>query len=311
MKKAYQEVIKAFETGITDSLGKYIAENVVDHGGPIVAGITSTGLQRLKDMIAMYRTAFSGIKMNFHHAVADGGLLIVHGSWTAVNTGEFMGMPATNKAVSSVEFVDIVRFENGMIAEHWEVADNLSMMTQLGMLPQQGPAPAAASNPSYDWNTSVTSDSAAVAKMKGAYLAVMDMIQKGDLSGLDAYVAPDVNEHMNVPGVTFAPGIEGAKQAMTMFKQAYPDLKITVQHLAAEGDVLMAHIWVEGTFSGNVPGFPSTAAGKRVKFADVDIVKFNAEGKATDHWEVGDHYTEMVQLGVIAAPAGEGQAAAN
>lgn len=114
-----------------------------------------------------------------------------------------------------------------------------------------------------------------------------------------------------MPGMTFTGGIEGAKQAMAMLKDAYPDLKMTVEHLAAEGDILMAHIWVEGTLAKVFPGMPPSSVGKKVKFATVDILKFNAETKCSDHWEVGDHYTEMVQLGIIPAPGADGQAAAN
>ncbi len=310
MKAAYKEVVNAFETGVTDSLGKYIAENTVHHGEPI-PGITSTGLQHLKDIIAMYHAAFSDIKMNSHHVVADGDFLIAHLTWSGNNTGSFMGMPATNKAVSNVDFIDILRVENGKFAEHWEVGDNLGMMTQLGVIPQQGTAPAAVQHPAYDWNVAVTSDSARTAQMKAGYYAVISMIQAGDLSTLDQYVAAECTEHAQMPGVTWSAGIEGVKQAMTMFKQVYPDLKITVDHLAAEGDILIAHIWVEGTYSGNIPTLPVAAKGKVVKFADVDIVKFNAEGKATDHWEVGDHYTEMVQLGVLPAPGADAQATAH
>ncbi|HXH19108.1 MAG TPA: ester cyclase family protein [Chitinophagales bacterium] len=310
MKAAYKEIIKAFETGVADSLDKYVAENTVSHSTP-PPGITSTGLQQLKDLIAMYHSAFSGIKLNYHHLVTDGDLLMAHGSWSATNTGPFMGMPATNKTVSNVEYIDILRFENGKFAEHWEVADNLSMMTQLGMIPAQGSAPAAVQHPVYDWNASVTSDPAKISKMKEAYHAVLAMIQSGNLANIEQYLAADFNEHMQVPGVTFPAGIEGAKQAMTMFKQTYPDLKMTVEHIAAEGDILMAHVWVEGAFSGSLPNFPPAAKGKNVKFATVDIVKFNADGKATDHWEVGDHYTEMVQLGILPAPGGEPQTSAN
>lgn len=117
MKAAYREIVNAFETGVTDSLGKYVSENSVHHGEP-VPGITSTGLQQLKDMIAFYRTSFSGIKMDYHHVVADGDMLIAHGSWSGNNIGPFMGMPATNKQINNVQYIDILRWKNGKFAEH-------------------------------------------------------------------------------------------------------------------------------------------------------------------------------------------------
>lgn len=144
--------------------------------------------------------------------------------------------------------------------------------------------------------------------MKEGYHAVINMIQAGDLTNLDQYIVADFKENMQIPGTTLAPGIEGAKQAMTMLKQVYPDLKMTVEQIAAEGDILIANVRMEGTLASGVAGLPPSAAGKKVNFSTVDIVKFNAEGKATEHWEVGDHYTEMVQLGMIPSPGAESAA---
>ena len=308
MKTAYRGMVKAFESGDTGNLGDFVAENSIDHGDP-VPGITSTGLQRIKDMIAMYHTSFSNVNMKYHHVVADGDLLIAHGSWTGTHTGDFMGIPATNNTIANVEYIDIIRFENGKAAEHWEVSDNLGMMTQLGVIPQEGPAPAPVQHPSFDWNTKVQSDPAKTAAMKETYLKLMDMIQKGDLNDLDQYLAADFKENMQMPGIALPEGIEGARQAMTMWKQVYPDLKVTVEHLTAEGNILIAHFTMDGTYSGAFPGLPQEAAGKKVSYQSVDIIRFNEDGKAAEHWEVSDRYTELTQLGIIPAP--DGQAAAN
>lgn len=300
-KNAYREIVRAFETGITDSLGKYVTENTVNHGTP-PPGITTTGLQGLKDVIALYRTSFPDMKMTFHHVVADGDMLMAHATWSGTNSGPFMGGPATGKSVAS-EFVDILRFENGKAVEHWEAADNLGFMIQMGLIPPQGEAPAPASHPTYDWNVATTSDSAKEAQMKAGYHAVIAMIQSGDLSTLDQYLAADFKEHVQMPGVTVAEGIEGAKQLMTMWRQAYPDMKITINAVVAEGDMLIAYFTSEGTFAGGISGMPAEATGKHVKTDGVDIIRFNGEGKAAEHWDLSDHYSEMVQLGLLPVPA--------
>lgn len=305
---SYREIARAFDTGITDSLGKYVAENSVNHGTP-PPGITTTGLQGLKDMIALYRTSFPDMKTTFHHVVADGNILMAHGTWSGTNSGDFMGGSATNKSVTG-EFVDILRFENGKAVEHWEVSDNLGFMIQMGLIPPQGEAPAPANHPAYDWNATVANDSAKEAQMKASYNTLMASIQSGDLSTLEQYLAADFKENMEVPGVTVADGIEGARQLMTLWKQAYPDLQVTVHHVVAQGDMLMAYFTSEGTFAGNFPGIPAEATGKKVKVDGIDIIRFNAEGKAAEHWDLTDHYAEMVQLGMLPDPAAA-QAVAN
>jgi predicted ester cyclase len=55
----------------------------------------------------------------------------------ATNTGPFMGKPATGKRVS-VEIIDICRFADGKLVEHWGLTDRLSLMQQLGVIPAPG-----------------------------------------------------------------------------------------------------------------------------------------------------------------------------
>ena len=50
---------------------------------------------------------------------------------TGTHRGELAGIPATGK---SVEFdcTDIIRVEDGKVAEHWGTTDNMSLMQQIG-----------------------------------------------------------------------------------------------------------------------------------------------------------------------------------
>jgi predicted ester cyclase len=49
--------------------------------------------------------------------------------------GPFMGMPPTGKPFT-VTVMDVCRFENGKMVEHWGVADQLALMEQIGALPE-------------------------------------------------------------------------------------------------------------------------------------------------------------------------------
>jgi predicted ester cyclase len=51
--------------------------------------------------------------------------------------GTFMGMAPTGKSLT-VEIIDICRFENGKMVEHWGYTDRMAIMEQLGA----GPHPA-------------------------------------------------------------------------------------------------------------------------------------------------------------------------
>jgi predicted ester cyclase len=48
--------------------------------------------------------------------------------------GPFMG-PPTGKPIT-ITVMDVCRFENGKIVEHWGVPDRFAMLVQLGLLPR-------------------------------------------------------------------------------------------------------------------------------------------------------------------------------
>lgn len=132
MKQSAQSLLDAWWTGKTDGLDAMVAENFTTH--MTMPGVTSTGVQKLKDMIAMASAAFTENKAEDLHLTAEGDRVIAHYRWKGKNTGAMgEGMPATNAAVD-VECVDIVRFENGKIVEHWGYMEEMKMMEQLGMM---------------------------------------------------------------------------------------------------------------------------------------------------------------------------------
>ncbi|RIK14574.1 MAG: hypothetical protein DCC52_19535 [Chloroflexi bacterium] len=69
--------------------------------------------------------------------LADGDKAAIHATLRGTNLGELYGMPPTGKAIS-IDFIDIVRFQNGLAAERWMIADAMGMMTQLGVMPEPG-----------------------------------------------------------------------------------------------------------------------------------------------------------------------------
>ena len=70
--------------------------------------------------------------------VAEGDSVISYNRISGTQTGEFMGVPATQQHFE-ISNADICRFTaDGMIAEHWGVLDMVGLLRQLGVMP---PAP--------------------------------------------------------------------------------------------------------------------------------------------------------------------------
>lgn len=133
----FEKVFAMMSSGDVTGIEDCISENMVEHAAP-PPGITTTGLQGLKDIIAWQKAAFPDMKMTILHSSVEGDLAFVHFNQKGTNTGA-MGpdMPATGKAID-INGVDIVRFENGKAMEHWGYWDETRMMQQLGLAPAPG-----------------------------------------------------------------------------------------------------------------------------------------------------------------------------
>ncbi|MBK8498465.1 MAG: ester cyclase [Flavobacteriales bacterium] len=96
--------------------------------------MTSTGIQALRDILAMYRTSMPDVHQEWLHASTHGDRTYIHYRMTGTNTGAYGDMPPTGMAVD-VMGVDILRFQDGKAAEHWGYMEDMKMMTQLGLMP--------------------------------------------------------------------------------------------------------------------------------------------------------------------------------
>jgi steroid delta-isomerase-like uncharacterized protein len=120
---------------------------------------------------------------------------------------------------------------------------------------------------------------------------VLHVFNSGDLAVLDDLIAPTYTNHNAPPG---APqGIEGRKQAVSMFRRAFPDLESTVEDLIADGDRVVARVNLRGTNTGEFMGRPAT--GRAVDVAGIDIFRV-LDGKVTDRWGVLDMLALTHQL---------------
>ena len=127
---------------------------------------------------------------------------------------------------------------------------------------------------------------------------VEEVFNKGDVSTIDEFLAPNFVEREELPPGTPS-GREGVKQLTMMFRTAFPDFNVSIDDMIAEGDKIVARTTWSGTQKGEFMGIPPS--GKRVSFNVIDIIRIS-DGKGVEHWGVMDSSAMMQQLGVI--PAG-------
>ncbi|MBA7559052.1 MAG: ester cyclase [Dehalococcoidia bacterium] len=125
-----------------------------------------------------------------------------------------------------------------------------------------------------------------------------EIFNKGDLAVVDEVIASNYVYHGSGGQEYKSP--EGFKQIVTMFRNAFPDLHMTVEDMVAEGDKVAHRLTIRGTHKGELMGIAPT--GKQVTISAVTISRF-AGGKEAEAWSNLDQLGMYQQLGV-APPTG-------
>ena len=104
--------------------------------------------------------------------------------------------------------------------------------------------------------------------------------------------APDFVNH----GLSRDVSLKEDNDAAKGWKQAFPDLRMTVQQVIAEGD-LVSVLWVaEGTNTGTGNGLPAT--GKRGRIRGITNWRI-VDGRIKEEWSAFDQLSFMQQLGLL------------
>lgn len=100
------------------------------------------------------------------------------------------------------------------------------------------------------------------------------------------------------------------RPAVTIWRTAFPDLRITVDDMIAEGDKVVAGVTFRGTHQGELTGElirwltpPVPPTGKRVEMRGIYFYRV-ADGRllGADSWVVADWLTLLRQLEVLSSP---------
>jgi steroid delta-isomerase-like uncharacterized protein len=118
------------EGGVDEALA-HLDPGYVSHASPPGS---PQGPENVRALATMLAAAFSEQRYDVHHVIGDGDCVALHLTWHATHTGEFMGIPATNRRIASAQ-MHVLRFNDGKVAEHWAVRDDLTMLRQMGIAP--------------------------------------------------------------------------------------------------------------------------------------------------------------------------------
>ena len=115
------------------------------------------------------------------------------------------------------------------------------------------------------------------AENKAAQRRIIDeVINRKDLDLADELFSEEHELHPEASGVTRGP--EGMKRAFAGLHEEFPDIRVEIESMVAEGDMVAVRL----TFSGT-----HAPTGERAMWPETVFARFS-RGKAVESWELAD-----------------------
>ena len=127
-RRFYEEVINQKHLAVVDEVA---SATYVSHSFP--PGLPP-GREGLKAFVSAFHAAFPDGYLSIDQMIAEGETVATRLTFRGTHTGAFLGIPPTGKKVT-VPALDMARYADGKLAEHWGGPDQMSLMQQLGVIP--------------------------------------------------------------------------------------------------------------------------------------------------------------------------------
>lgn len=122
-----------------------------------------------------------------------------------------------------------------------------------------------------------------------------EVLSTGKLERYSDFHAADFVAHGTERDFALAEDLAMAREERT----ALPDMQFAVNHIVAEGDLVVVHWTVRGT--NTQPGMGLPATGKPVKVSGMTLFRFKA-GKISEEWNAWSMLSVLKQVGLLCPP---------
>jgi steroid delta-isomerase-like uncharacterized protein len=124
----------------------------------------------------------------------------------------------------------------------------------------------------------------------------------GNLDVIDEISSDDFVSHDPLAGEQ---DTEASKQQVASYREAFPDIEITIEEIFAAGDKVVMRWSGLGTFKNPLMGMQPTGE-KGAPVHGITIDRFGDDGKIAESWTQWDTMTFMRNIGVVPEGAAAG-----
>jgi steroid delta-isomerase-like uncharacterized protein len=123
----------------------------------------------------------------------------------------------------------------------------------------------------------------------------VEAVWNGDPELAGDHVTPDMVTHASFLNDREWHGVDELKALVESYRQAFPDLRVSVLDAFGEGDRVLVRTTLHGTHRGEFAGIPAT--GKPVILTALNIHRLE-DGRIAETWPLLDLLNGLQQLGV-------------
>ncbi len=126
---------------------------------------------------------------------------------------------------------------------------------------------------------------------KAAVRDCFEEASRGNFGALQSLVTPDYVVHPEE-----ARGPDGLAEVVQGYRNAFPNLSVTIEQQFTEGDYVATRTTIRGRHDGELMGTPPS--GRQVEFTGLTISRCR-DGKIEEEWELVDVTTLLRQIGAL------------
>lgn len=133
--RSHASIIRAmietvWNEGNLDALPRFWSADCVNHAMPSTQNVGLSALRAYHESFLAAFAAFSTIRTSVVQQIEEGDRVVTQILTHGVHNGNFLGVPATGRAVS-LTAIRIDRLYHSKIEEHWSVSDVAGLLEQL------------------------------------------------------------------------------------------------------------------------------------------------------------------------------------
>jgi len=98
------------------------------------------------------------------------------------------------------------------------------------------------------------------------------------------------------------PGIPGLRDHYSNLLKGFPDMRIDIEDIIADGETVAHRCMFSGTHKGEFMGLPPTR--KLIRAPSVHVHLFK-NGRAVEVWQVFDNLTFLLEIGAVSRAGGK------